>query len=122
MNNKYLGILIILLYLCNFQICKIIYNGDVDFFWKLKVAIYSLCFLLAIHYKSRNCFTEKLFIAIVINNIFVLIRHSEISYTMNDLIFITSFTAIQYVKQLYRNYSEYIFRNLAIYFNIKKPK
>jgi hypothetical protein len=122
MNNKLIGILIIILYFANFHICELIYPNNINNWIKLKFALLSLCFLLAIHYKSRNCFTEKLFVAIVINNIFVLIRHSEISYTMNDLIFITSFTAIQYAKQLYRNYSEYIFRNLAIYFNIKKPK
>jgi hypothetical protein len=100
MANKILGILIIVLYFSNYQICEFFYAENLYNWYQLKFALLSLCFLLAIHYKSRNCFTEKLFVAIVINNIFVLIRHSEISYTMNDLIFITNLTAIQYSKQL----------------------
>ena len=120
--NKYLGLLIMALYFGNYHLSMFLSSGNNDLYWDINKCIYSALILLAIHYKSRNCFTEKLFVAIVINNIYVLIRHSEISYTMNDLIFITSFTAIQYAKQLYRNYSEYICRNLAIYFNIKKPK
>jgi hypothetical protein len=122
MNNKLIGILIVLLYFANYHICELIYPNDIPMFWKLKVAIYCLIILLAVEYKKLDNFIEKVFLAVVFNNIYVLLFKNEYDYTINDIYFILFFTAIQYVKQLYRNYSEYIFRNLAIYFNIKKPK
>ena len=120
--NSYIGILIIALYFGNYHICELFYANDILKFWHLKVSIYCLIILLAFEYKKTNNFIEKVFLAVIFNNIYVLLFKNEYDYTINDIYFILFFTAIQYVKQLYRNYSEYIFRNLAIYFNIKKPK
>ena len=99
-----------------------LYNGDVAFFWHLKVAIYCLIIILSFEYKKQNIIIEKIFLAIILNNIYVLLFKSETDYTLNDIYFILIFTAVQYVKQLYRNYSKYIFGNLVAYFNNKKQK
>lgn len=122
MNNKLIGILIVILYFANYHICKVFYNGDVEFFWYLKVAIYCSIILLAIEYKKQNNFIEKLFIAIVLNNIFVLIRHAEIDYSIKDVFFILTFTLLQYVKHFFRVCNNRYIRSLANYFTIEKEK
>jgi hypothetical protein len=107
MNNKLIGILIVLLYFLGFHICDYFYpNGGVDFI-KLRVSIYCLIILLAIEYKKQNIFLEKLFLAIIFNNIYVLLFNNETEYTLNDIIFIASFTAIQYLKHLYNLYKQW---------------
>lgn len=124
--NKYIGILIVALYFLGFHICNYFYpNGGVDFI-KLRISIYCLIILLAFEYKKQNLLIEKIFLAVIFNNIYVLLFKNETGYTPNDVFFIAIFTAIQYVKiyanQLYRNYSKYIFGNLVAYFNNKKQK
>jgi hypothetical protein len=69
-------------------------------FWKLKVSIYCLIILLALEYKKQNIFFEKLFIAIVINNVYVLLFNNENQYSINDIFFVISFTVIQYLKNI----------------------
>lgn len=100
MNNKVIGLLIILLYFSNFHICKYLYNGNVDYFWDLKVSIYCLIILLTIEYKKTNNFIEKLFTAIILNDVIVLLYNNETTYSINDLYFIATFTSIQYIKNL----------------------
>ena len=122
MNNKIIGLIIVLLYFANYHICELIYpNGGMEWL-KVRYSIYCLIILLAIEYKKQNLLIEKVFLAVIFNNIYVLLFKNEYDYTINDIYFILFFTSIQYAKQLYRNYSEYIRRNLAIYFNIKKSK
>ena len=122
MNNKLIGVLIIVLYFGNYHICKAIYNGNVELFWHLKLSLHMLIILLAIEYKKQNIFLEKLFCAIIFNDIYVLLFKNETGYSLNDVYFIAIFTAIQYVKQLYRNYSEYLIRIMAVYFSNKSKK
>lgn len=98
--NNWIGILILTLYFCNFHICKLLYGGDVDFFWHLKVSIYCLIILLTIEYKKKDIFIEKLFLAMIANNIISLLFNNENTYSINDLYFIATFTAIQYIKRL----------------------
>jgi hypothetical protein len=121
MNNKLIGILILVLYFLGFHICDYFYpNGGVDFI-KLRVSIYCIIILLALKYKDDNTFVSKLFNAIVINNIYVLLFKSEYTYSINDLYFIIIFTSIQYV-QFRRGYFERFYRTLASYFLPEKKK
>jgi hypothetical protein len=108
MNNKVIGAVIAFLYFANYHICKLLHNGDVEFFWYLKNSIYCIIILLAIEYKKKDTFLEKLFCAIIFNNIYVLLFRNETGYTLNDIIFIASFTAIQYVKYLYNLYKQWL--------------
>ena len=120
--NNLIGVLIVIFYFANYHICNFIYPGPGDEWFKLKVAIYCLIILLAFEYKKQNLLIEKIFLAVIFNNIYVLLFKKEYDYTLNDVYFIVIFTAVQYVKQLYRNYSKYIFGNLVAYFNNKKQK
>jgi hypothetical protein len=107
MNNKIIGLIIAFLYFANYHICNIIYPTDDQKFWYLKVAIYSLIILLAIEYKKQNIFLEKLFCAIIFNDIYVLLFNNETSYSLNDIYFIAWFTAIQYIKHFYNLYKQW---------------
>jgi hypothetical protein len=98
MNNKIIGILILILYFANFHICELIYATDNYNWFKLKVAIYCLIILLTIEYKKLDNFIEKLFCAIVFNDIYVLLFKDETGYTMHDIYFIIIFTTLQYIK------------------------
>jgi hypothetical protein len=120
MNNKILGILIVILYFSNYHICEIIYpEGGIEWL-KVRYSIYSILILLSINYKVQKTILEKIILAVIFNNIFVLLFKDETFYTTNDIYFIIIFTFAQYAKQLYRNFGERIFRNLALFFNIKK--
>jgi hypothetical protein len=121
MNNKLIGISIVILYFSNYHICNLFYN-NVDQWFKLKYAILSICLLLAFEYKKQNLLIEKIFLAVIFNNIYVLLFKNETGYSLNDIYFIAIFTAIQYVKQLYRNYSEYLIRTMAVYLSNKSKK
>lgn len=122
MNNKFLGLLIIALYFGNYHLSMYFSFGNNDLYWDINKTIYTLIILLAFEYKKQNLLIEKIFLAVIFNNIYVLLFKKEYDYTLNDVYFIVIFTAVQYVKQLYRNYSKYIFGNLVGYFNNKKQK
>jgi hypothetical protein len=107
MNNNLIGILIVTLYFANYHICELIYPNDIPMFWKLKVAIYCLIILLAFEYKKQNIFLEKLFCAIIFNNIYVLLFNNETHYTLNDIYFIAFFTLTQYIKYFYKLYKQW---------------
>lgn len=98
--NNYIGILILTLYWGNYYICELIYPNDNFNWFKLKFALLSICLLLAFEYKKQNLFIEKLFCAIVLNDIIVLLFNNETNYSINDVFFIATFTAIQYIKSL----------------------
>lgn len=123
--NNWIGAIIVFLYFANYHICELIYNGDVDFFWELKVSIYCIIILLSFEYKKQNLLIEKVFLAVIFNNIYVLLFKNETGYTLNDVYFIAIFTALQYTKiyakQFYRIYSNDIHRIMAVYF-ANKPK
>lgn len=107
MNNKIIGILIAVIYFLGFHICDYFYpEGGIDFI-KLRVSIYCLIILLAIEYKKQNIFLEKLFCAIIFNDIYVLLFNNETSYSLNDIYFIAWFTAIQYIKHFYNLYKQW---------------
>ena len=122
MNNKFLGLLILALYFGNYHLSMYFSFGNNDLYWDINTCIYCLIILLAFEYKKQNLLIEKVFLAVIFNNIYVLLFKKEYDYTLNDVYFIAIFTAIQYAKQLYRNYSKYIFGNLVAYFNNKKQK
>jgi hypothetical protein len=98
MNNKIIGLIIVFLYFANYHICELIYSNDILKFWHLKVAIYCLIILLAVEYKKQDNFIEKVFLAVVFNNIYVLLFKDETGYTMHDIYFIIIFTTLQYIK------------------------
>lgn len=120
--NNWIGILIVTLYFANYHICEFFYPDGLENWFRLKFSIYCLIILLAFEYRKQNLLIEKIFLAVIFNNIYVLLFNNETGYTLNDVFFIAIFTAIQYAKQLYRNYSKYIFGNLVAYFNNKKQK
>ena len=98
--NNWIGALIVFLYFANYHICELIYSNDILKFWHLKVAIYCIIILLAFEYKKQNLFIEKLFIAMIGNNIIALLFNNETTYSINDVFFIATFTALQYIKSL----------------------
>lgn len=102
--NKILGICIVLLYFLNAKICYLIFPNDIDKWWDLKVSLLALNIGLTINYKPYNSFIEKLFIAIIINNVYGVMFKSEITYTLSDLTFIFTFTIIQHVASSIRKY------------------
>lgn len=98
--NNWIGILIATLYFANYQICELFYPNDINSWIKLKVAIYCIIILLSFEYKKQNLLIEKVFLAVIFNNIYVLLFKNETGYTLNDVYFIAIFTAIQYIKRL----------------------
>lgn len=119
--NNWIGILIATIYFANYKVCEFIYpDGGIEWF-KLKVAIYCIIILLSFEYKKQNVLIEKVFLAVIFNNIYVLLFKNETGYTLNDVYFTAIFTALQYGKQFYRIYSNDIHRIMAVYF-ANKPK
>lgn len=96
--NKWLFISIIILYFGNYQICEFFYSTNIDLWNRLKYGILTICFYIALEYKPQNNFFEKLINAIILNNAYILIFETETNYSYNDIIFICTFTAIQYLK------------------------
>jgi hypothetical protein len=107
MNNKLIGILIVILYFANYHICELVYPNDNYNWFMLKFSLLSLCLILAIEYKKQSNFIEKLFCAIILNDIYVLLFNNETSYSLNDIYFIAWFTAIQYIKHFYNLYKKW---------------
>jgi hypothetical protein len=97
--NKANGILILLLYFGNYQICELFFKNDLYKWYQLNASILSLIVIISIKYKSENNFVEKLFNSMVVNNIYVLLFRQETTYTLNDLWFVTIFTVAQYLKK-----------------------
>ncbi len=102
--NKWLIILISILYFSNYQICEFFYKNDVTNWYRLKFGILTICFYIALEYKPQDKFFEKVINAIILNNAFVLIFKNEIDYSIHDLFFICTFTAIQYLKNFRKDY------------------
>lgn len=96
--NKVIGILIIVLYFGNYHICNLVYYNDLYKWYQLKYSILALIVILALKYQQQKSIYEKLFISIVINNIYVLLYKNETSYTLNDLWFVAILTASQYIN------------------------
>ena len=119
--NNWIGISIAIIYFANYHFCELIFPNDINSWIKLKFALLSICLLLSFEYKKQNLLIEKIFLAVIFNNIYVLLFNNETGYTLNDIYFIVIFTSLQYVKQFYRIYSNRIHRTLAVYF-ANKPK
>jgi hypothetical protein len=102
--NKWLGILIIVLYFSNSFICEIIYPIDNEQWFRLKYGILTVILCLALEYKPQDNFLEKIFNAIVLQNAYILIFENENTYSWNDLTFIVVLTAIQYLKYFQKEY------------------
>lgn len=98
MKNKIIGLLIVIIYFANFHICDLIYPLGGLPFVKLKVSIYCLIILLSIEYKKQDNLIEKVFLAVIFNNIYVLLFKDETDYSIHDVYFIAIFTMLQYIK------------------------
>jgi hypothetical protein len=110
--NKWLIISIIILYFSNKYICDIFYpEGGFEWF-KLKYGILTICFYLALEYKPQDKFFEKVINAVILNNAYVLIFENEITYSYHDIIFICTFTGIQYIKYFQKEYVKNLFNKL----------
>ena len=96
--NYVIGILIALLYFSNKFICDLVYYNDITRWWYLNHAILSFLVILAVKYKEKGSFVEKLFNSMVANNILMLLTKHEQSYSINDIYFIAIFTLAQYLK------------------------
>jgi phosphatidylglycerophosphate synthase len=112
--NKWLFISVVILYFLNNQICWYIYPEDVNIEeWnKLKYGILTICFYLALEYKPQDKFFEKVINAVILNNAYVLIFENEITYSYHDIIFICTFTGIQYIKYFQKEYVKNLFNKL----------
>lgn len=119
--NRVLGLLIVVLYFTSSYICFHFDNGNVDLYWDYKVAMYSLIILLSWSYKPEDTVAEMLFTSMVFNNIYVLIFNLERDYSLNDLYFVLTFTALQYAKSKRHIIISY-YRQLVIVFNNKNKK
>jgi hypothetical protein len=110
--NKLLFISIIILYLSNYYLCDFIYpEGGVEWI-KLKYGILTFVFYLALEYKPQNKLFEKVINAVILNNAYVLIFNNEITYSFNDIIFVCTFTGIQYLKYFRKDYIINLYNNL----------
>lgn len=98
--NNYIGILIATLYFANYHICNLVYPDGGVYWLKLKFAFMSICLLLAFEYKKQNLLIEKIFLAVILNDIIVLLFNNETTYSINDIFFIATFTELQYIKSL----------------------
>lgn len=98
--NNWIGILILIIYFGNYHICDFFYPNDNYNWFMLKFALLSICLLLAFEYKKQNVLIEKIFLAVIFNNIYVLLFNNETGYTMHDVYFIILFTVLQYIKNL----------------------
>ena len=98
--NNWIAISIATLYFANYHICELVYPNDINSWIKLKFAFMSICLLLAFEYKKQNLLIEKIFLAVILNDIIVLLFNNETTYSINDVFFIATFTALQYIKSL----------------------
>lgn len=96
--NKLIGILILILYFGNYHLSLLIADGDNDFYWDVNKCIYSAMIILALKYKFSSNLVSNLFIAIIVNNIYLLLRYKEITYNINDFYFIIGFVVLQKLK------------------------
>jgi hypothetical protein len=96
--NSVLGILILIIYFTNFHICNLVFPNDAVNWWYLNLSILSFLIILAVKYKEKGSFVEKLFNSMVANNILMLLTKHEQSYSINDIYFIAIFTLAQYLK------------------------
>jgi hypothetical protein len=110
--NKWLIISIIILYFSNAYICDYFYPYVCDEWYKLKYGILTICFYLALEYKPQDKFFEKVINAVILNNAYVLIFENEITYSYHDIIFICTFTGIQYIKYFQKEYVKNLFNKL----------
>jgi hypothetical protein len=111
--NKWLFISVIILYFSNSYISNYIYPlPDNDNWYKLKYGILTICFYLALEYKPQDKFFEKVINAVILNNAYVLIFENEITYSYHDIIFICTFTGIQYIKYFQKEYVKNLFNKL----------
>lgn len=102
--NKWIGILIIVLYFLNSQVCEVVYpNGGFEWF-KLKYGILTFITYLSLEYKSENIFLEKLFKAILFQTAYIYIFENETTYSIHDVSFIAFFIAVQYLKDYYNKH------------------
>ena len=110
--NKWLIISIIILYFSNSLICDYFYpNGGYDWF-RLKYGILTFLFYLALEYKPQDKFFEKVINAIILQNAYLLIFETETTYSFNDIIFVCTFTGIQYLKYFRKDYIINLYNNL----------
>ena len=110
--NKWLYIFIILLYFSNYHICNYFYpDGGLEWY-KLKFGIITIVVCLALEYKQQDKFFEKVFNAIVLQNAYILIFEKETTYSLNDLIFVCTFTGIQYIKHFQKEYLINLYKSL----------
>jgi len=102
-KNKLIGLLLVVLYFGNKYICDFFYIEDVYNWWGLNHAILTLCIIIAIKYKEKSNFIEKLFSSMVMNNIYVLLFKNETTYTLNDLWMVGIFFVAQYIGKKKKN-------------------
>lgn len=110
--NKWIGILIIILYFSNSFISDLIYPNICNEWFRLKYGILTFIVYLSLEYKPEDKFIEKVFNAIVLQNAYLLIFKTETTYSLDDLFFVCSFTAIQYLKHFQKEYLINLYNNL----------
>ncbi len=97
--NRLIGLLILLLYFGNYHLSLLLANGDNDFYWDVNKSIYSIIIILALKYKFDNSLLSNVFIAIILNNIYVLLQKKEFTYNINDAYFIIVCVVLQNLKR-----------------------
>jgi hypothetical protein len=110
--NKWLIISIIILYFANYQICEFFYAEDIDAWNRLKYGILTFLFYLALEYKPQDKFFEKVLNAVILQNAYLLIFETETTYSFNDVIFVCTFTGIQYIKYFQKEYVKNLINKL----------
>jgi glycerol-3-phosphate acyltransferase PlsY len=118
---KYFLIFIIVLYFANYHICEYFFANDIDNFFRLKYIIYTIIIALCLKYKDKNSIIEDFFFATLLNNAWALFQN-ENHYSVNDLIFIITYTTLLYVFRHKRNYRSIINRINNFFYNFDKKK
>lgn len=88
------------MYFLNKYICDYFYDISNIKWWHLNHSIKTVSIVLAIRYSFKNTFFEKLILAMMFNDAYVLLFKDEATYTIKDLWFILLFITTQYLNDI----------------------
>ena len=119
--KKFNILFIIFLYCINYKVCDYFFENDIVNFYKLKYTFYCAIIILCLKYKNSSPILEDFLIALILNNVYEYYKDSLV-YSVNDIIFITSYIFIKNVHYLARNYRKLINRINNFFSNIIQKK
>ena len=97
--NKWLGILIIILYFSNCFICEAVHPIDNEQWFRLKYGILTIVLYLALEYKPQDNFIEKFSMQLCYKTLFLFLKMKILNHST---IYLKCFKK-EYVLKLYNN-------------------